>query len=86
MRAPVSALGSEIGSRITDGCQSAQIGTCQPDSVAVGDRTCVSAEYFDHSGSSNMTLRPGRRQKSSCPARALWRSVVRTGRPICAMS
>ena len=45
---PMSALGNVIGSRISDGCQSAQMGTCQSNSVAVWHRTCDSAEYFDH--------------------------------------
>jgi len=50
MRSPVSALGSGIGSRISDGCQSAQMDACQLNSVAVGNRTCASADYFHPTG------------------------------------
>jgi len=42
----MSALGSAIGSRISYGCQSAQMGTCQLESVAVWHRTCASATYL----------------------------------------
>jgi len=55
----MSALGSAIGSRISDGCQSAQMGTCQLESVAVGDRTCASAEYFDHTGKEGSDVHSG---------------------------